>query len=87
MIIDIPLTLVITLLISLLSLAGVAYIAYYFFRFMKAVKIFMVNVPFLSPADLNDLEERAKAIDDFNGGNKNALTKYWRKFYETKTEE
>ena len=79
--IDIPLTLVLIGIGVALSLLGVAWLTYHFKRMTRLVKLFMANVPVLSPADLNDLEERARAIDAFNSGDADALKVYWGKIY------
>jgi len=84
MIIDIPFYLLIISVMAFFSLIGVIFLAYFMFSFVRTIKRMLVSVPTVSPKTLNDLEERAIAIDKFNRGDINALKEYWDKFYDSK---
>jgi hypothetical protein len=79
--IDIPLTLVLMSIGIIAILLWVAYFTLNYRRFIKLVRSFMGNVPVLAPADMKDMEERARAIDAFNHGDREPLEQYWAKFY------
>ena len=82
--IDIPFTLILMSLGILATIGIVAFITYEFLKFKKQIKTVLTSVPMLSPESLQDLEERAQAIDDFNHGDRKAIQMYWRKFYAKK---